>query len=112
MAAVLAHWARRGLALGLALGLGVADVAAATPTNSRASSTEIAEAKKVLEANGYADIAVLARDGRMVTASAVKDGQKSVLDVDPMTGIIPPHADMPPIPSDLAPVTGMRANPR
>jgi hypothetical protein len=100
------------LALAMALGLGVADAAAAISANPRASSTEIAEAKKLLEANGYTDIAVLASDDRMVTASAVKDGKRSVLDVDPMTGIILPHVDMPPIPSGLAPVTGMRANPR
>ena len=42
----------------------------------------------------------------------MEDGQKSVLDVDPMTGIILPHVDLPPLPAQLAPVTGLPENPR
>lgn len=112
MEVVLAHWMRWALALALALGLGVADASAAVPATPGPSSTEIAEAKKILAANGYSDIAVLSSDDRLVTASAMKDGKKSVLDVDPMTGIILPHIDMPPIPAELAPVTGLGGNPR
>ena len=111
MEAVLAHWMRWALALAMALGLGIAEASAAVPA-AGPSSTEIGEAKKVLAANGYSDIAVLPSNDRLVTASAMKDGKKSVLDVDPMTGIILPHVEMPPIPAELAPVTGLPGKPR
>ena len=110
--AVLAHSTMRTLALAMALGLGVADASAAIPANPAASSTEVAEAKRVLAANGYTDIAVLSSDDRMITASVTKDGKKSVLDVDPMTGIILPHMDMAPMRSRLAPSAGLRGTPR
>lgn len=57
-------------------------------------------------------LALLSSDDQLVTAAAVKDGTKVVLDVDPMTGIVLPHVDMPPIPAQLAPVTGLPANRR
>ena len=111
MEAVLAH-CTRALALALALGVGIAEASAAVPADAGPSSTEIGEAKKVLAANGYSDIAVLPSHDRLVTASAMRDGKKSVLDVDPMTGIILPHVEMPPIPAELAPVTGVPGKPR
>lgn len=86
--AVLPYWMRPALAM--ALGLGVADASPAIPTNPGASPTEIAEVNQVLEANGYTDIAVLSGDDQIVTASAIKDGKKSVVDVDPITGDHPP----------------------
>ncbi len=85
---------------------------AAVPAHPHASAAEIGEAKRVLEANGYRDITVLSSDDQMVTASAVKDGTAKVLDVDPLTRIVLPHVNMPPIPAQLAPVTGLPANPR
>ena len=109
---LLAHCTRRALALAMALAVGVAQSLAAVPTNPKATSTEINEAKHVLEANGYRDIVVLSSDDQMVTASTMKDGAKSVVDVDPMTGIILPHVDLPPLPAQLAPITGLPANPR
>jgi len=109
---LLAHCTRWALALAMALAVGVAQFLVAVPANTKATSTEINEAKHVLEVNGYRDIVVLSSDDQMVTASATKDGAKSVVDVDPMTGIILPHVDLPPLPPQLAPVTGLPANPR
>jgi hypothetical protein len=103
--AVLPYWMRP--ALDMALGLGVADASPAIPTNPGASPTEIAEVNQVLEANGYTDIAVLSGDDQIVTASAIKDGKKSVVDVDPITGIILPHIDLPPMPAQLASVADL-----
>ena len=108
----LAHCTRWALALAMALAIGAAQALAVIPTNPKATSTEINEAKHLLEANGYRDITVLSSDDQMVTASAMKDGAKHVVDVDPMTGIILPHVDLPPLPPQLAPVTGLPANPR
>lgn len=106
--AVWAHWTGRAIALAIALALGLAEASAAAPASFQATSAEIAEAKRVLEASGYSDIAVLSSHDQMVTVSAMKAGKKSVLDVDAMTGIILPHMDMP----QLAPVTGLPANAR
>jgi hypothetical protein len=85
----------------------VADPSAAIPTKPGALPTEIAQAKRVLEANGYTDISVLSSDGQIVTASAMKDGKKSLVDVDPITGIILPRIDLPPIPAQVAPVADL-----
>jgi hypothetical protein len=104
---ILAHSAKLALAVAVGLMLGAAGAWAATA----ASSAEIATAKRLLAANGYADIAVLSTDDQLVTASAMRDGQRTVVDVDPMTGIILPHIAMPPLPAQLAPVTGLAANP-
>jgi hypothetical protein len=103
---------RWGLGLAIAAALIGAEAAAAVPAHPRASAAEINEAKRLLEASGYRDVTVLSSDDQIVTASAVKDGTKSVLDVDPMTKIVLPHADMPPIPPRLAPVTDLPASPR
>jgi hypothetical protein len=81
----------------------IADVSA----RPHAMPGEIAAAKRVLAANGYSEIAVLSSDDQLVTLSAKKDGARSVLDVDPLTGIMLAHADLPPLP----PVTGT-GNPR
>jgi Peptidase propeptide and YPEB domain len=110
--ALLAHCMGGALALAVALAVGATQSFAAVPAKPEATSTEIREAKHVLEANGYSNVAVLSSDDQMVTASAVKDGARHVLDVDPMTGIILPHVDLPPLPPQLAPVTGLPANPR
>lgn len=110
--AVWAHWTGRALALAVALALGLADASAAAPASFQATSAEIAEAKRVLQANGYSDIAVLSSHDQMVTVSAMKGGKKSILDVDAMTGIVLPHMDMPPMRSQVTPVTGLPANPR
>jgi hypothetical protein len=103
----LAPWIRPTFALVMALGLGVADAFAAIPTNPGALPTEITQAKWLLEANGYTDIAVLSSDDQIVTASAMKDEKKSRVDVDPITGIILPHIDLPPIPAQVAPVADL-----
>ena len=95
------------VALALALILGSISARADLPMRPQATSTEIAQAKRLLEANGYSEIAVLSSDDQLVTLSAKKDGSRSVLDVDPMTEIILPHSDLPP----LKPVTGP-GNPR
>jgi hypothetical protein len=50
---------------------------------------------------------VLTSDDQIVTASAIKDGKKSVVDVDLITGIILPHIDLPPTPAQLAPVADL-----
>jgi hypothetical protein len=91
----------------MALGLGAADASAAIPTNPGALPTEIARPKRLLEANGYTDISVLSSDDQIVTASAMKDGKKSLVDVDPITGIILSHIDLPPIPAQVAPVADL-----
>jgi len=96
----------------MALALGLAEASAAAPASFQATSAEIAEAKRVLEASGYSDIAVLSSHDQMITFSAMKDGKKRVLDVDAMTGIILPRMDMPPMRPQPAPVTGLPANPR
>jgi hypothetical protein len=110
--ALLACRMRGALALAVALAAGAGQSLAAVPANPKATSTEISEAKHVLEVNGYSNVAVLSSDDQIVTASAVKDGAKHVLDVDPMTRIILPHVDLPPLRPQLAPVTGLPANPR
>lgn len=110
MPARFPSWA---LSLAAALALGAADAAAAVPAGPRATETEIGEARRVLDANGYSDISVVSSDDRMVTVSARKDGARRIVDVDPMTGIILPHVDVPPIvPARPAPVTGSPTNPR
>lgn len=101
-----AHLTEWTLTLAVALWLGMETASAAVPANSNIPPTAITEAKRVLQVNGYADIAVLGGDDRLVTVSAVKDGKKSVVDVDPLTQIILPHVDLPPVPAQLAPVTG------
>lgn len=98
--------ALRALALALALAV-LGASASAAPGKPAASLTEIAAARRVLEVNGYTDIVILSNDGRLVTASAVRDGEKSLVDVDPMTEIILPRVDLPPMPA-LAPVPGRR----
>ena len=103
----MAPWIRPTLALVMALGLGVADTCAAIPTNPRSLPTEIARPKRLLEANGYTDISVLSSDDQIVAASAMKDGKKSLVDLDPITGIILSHIDLPPIPAQLAPVADL-----
>ncbi|MGH7123216.1 MAG: PepSY domain-containing protein [Stellaceae bacterium] len=95
-----------------ALAIGAAHASAAIPSKPRATPTEVSQAKHVLEENGYRDIAVLSTDNQIVTASVQKDGAKNVVDVDPLTGIILPHVELPPIPAQLAPITGLPANPR
>ena len=110
MVAQLAHWMTCCLAIAIALAGGVAH--AAVPSHPRASAAEVTEAKRVLEASGYRDVSVLSSDDQMITVSAVKDGTKRVLDVDPLTGIVLPHVSLPPVPAQLAPVTGLPANPR
>jgi hypothetical protein len=57
-------------------GSGPIDASAAIPTNPGALPTEIAQAKRLLEANGYADISVLSSDDQIVAASAMKDGSR------------------------------------
>jgi hypothetical protein len=108
----LARWTKRSAGFAIAAVLMTAHAVAAVPAHPHASAAEIGEAKRILEANGYHDVSVLSSDDQMVTASAVKDGAKTVLDVDPLTGIVLPHVTMPPIPPQLAPVTGLPANPR
>ena len=108
----LVHWMKQSLGFAIAGALIASHAVAAVPAHPRASAAEISEAKRILEADGYRDVAVLSSDDQMVTASAVKDGSKAVLDIDPMTGIVLPHVTMPPIPAQLAPVTGLPANPR
>ena len=100
------------LALGAALSLGAAAALAALPAGADARSKEAAKAKGVLEADGYSVIAILGSDDQLVTASVRRGGEKSIVDVDPMTGIVLPHITMPPIPAQLAPITGLPANPR
>lgn len=102
---------KSALAIAAALSVGAGVAFAAVPPSAKIPPREIAEAKRVLETNGYTDIAVLGGNDRLVTASATKQGQKSVVDVDPMTQIILPHVDLPPIPAQLAPLTGL-ATPR
>lgn len=97
----------RAVALALALILGSGSARADVPARPQATSAEIAQAKRLLERNGYSDIAVLSSDDQLVTLSARKDGTRSVLDVDPITEIILPHADLQPLP----PIAGM-ASPR
>lgn len=108
----LARGIRPTAPLAMALALIAANAVVATPAHPRASAAEINEAQRILDANGYKDVTVLSSDDQLVTASAVKDGTKSVLDVDPMTQIVLPHVDLPPIPPQLAPVTGVPSNPR
>ena len=100
------------LVLGAALSLGAAAALAALPARPAARSREVAKARDVLEADGYSDIAILGSDDQLVTASVRRGGEKSLVDVDPMTEIVLPHISMPPIPAQLAPVTGLPANPR
>jgi hypothetical protein len=96
----------------MALTVAAADAAAVVPAHPSASAAEIGEARRILEADGYKDVTVLSSDDRLVTVAAMKDGAKTVLDVDPMTGIVLSHVDLPPMPEQLAPVTGLPANPR
>jgi hypothetical protein len=93
------------LTLAVALGLAMGAASAAIPARPNAAPAQIAEAKRVLEADGYTGIAVVGGNDRLITASAVKDGRKSLVDVDPMTRIILPHVDLPPVPAQLAPAT-------
>jgi hypothetical protein len=96
----------------LALIMGAAGAVAGVPAQPHATPAEIAEAKRLLAADGYSDIAVLSSEDQLVTASAMKDGRKRVVDVDPTTAIILPHVDLPPLPTGLAPVAGLAARPR
>ncbi len=96
----------------MALALGTANAMAAVPGNPRATAADVAEAKRVLQAAGYSGVAVLSSDNQLVTASVVKDGAKSLVDVDPLTGIILPHVALAPLPARMAPITGLPANPR
>ena len=74
----------------LALIMCAAGAIADVPAQPHATPAEIAEAKRLLAADGYSDIAVLSSEDQLVTASAMKDGRKRVVDVDPTTAIILP----------------------
>jgi hypothetical protein len=110
--ALLAPWSKRAIGLAIAFALIAPDAVAAVPAHPHASAAQIGAARRILDANGYKDITVISSDDQMVTVAAMKDGAKAVVDVDPMTGIVLPHVDMPPIPAQLAPVTGVPPNPR
>lgn len=112
MVALLAPWKKRAIELATVLAMVAVDATAAVPAHPHASAAQIAAARRILDANGYKDVMLLSSDDQLVTAAAVKDGTKVVLDVDPMTGIVLPHVDMRPIPAQLAPVTGLPANRR
>ena len=108
----LAHWAKHAVLLAMALALVAGDAVAAVPENPHASAAEVSTAKRILEEDGFKDVTVISSDDQMVTVTAMKGGTKSVLDVDPLTGIVLPHADLPPISAKPAPVTGLPEKPR